>query len=532
MKTIIITSIILCVSLGLSAQNINDEQLSVDKDYHSSVYKASAIVDAFSFKPSSSPSLYQIERDSLLRIGQPQAQVDISVDPLAYQQTEIKEDNIGHLMMTKGTVNDLSLQGALFHRVDNYFTVAANAAYDSWNERSIDNKFQKDIQLNVLANYYLSDISQVSFDLSSNSLNRGVFSELASSELQDTIRIKSFQSTIKYATFNDHSSALNYSLGISYNTTVQSDLDRKENLWTITPEITKSFNSNVRLNLQSENYLSSNLGMSAPFVSSSVLSIRLNKPKYSLTIGGVLNKNPDELTIYPSVLSNFYFNSENFISAKVSEELSYSGLNAVTRNNPYISSAFINPTITRARKHTVALTNRVTDRVKIRAQLSRNFYFNDINWVISNQDRSLFDIEEVDYNLWSAHGSVDINPYRYIDLTVSLEKNVYDTSSDSFLFYRPEHKAEIEIGFSTDDQKFKMSILNLLSDRQVIDVDSNNEAITSDYRYDVSFNAKYQPFEMLSIELTANNVLNNQFEVLRGYNVFGRNLSASLLFKF
>ena len=530
MKTIITHIILLLTGLNLSAQSISDETLSVDKDYQSAVYKSKALIDAFNLKANGIMTTNHVAIDSMISIGLPNSKIDISVEPLSYQQEAINNDNKGHLMFTKGTINDLAIQGALFHRVDNYFTVAAHGSYDSWNERTVSDKFQKDIEATLLANYYLTDYSQLTMQIQSNNLRRGLFSDLNQSEQSDTISLNSFVAYFDYSTFRDEPNALNYELGITFNTTVHDNLNVKEHLWTISPMVKKAFSSTLSLKLSSESYLSSNLGMSTPFVSNNELSLRINSSKYTLSIGGVLNKKPNSLSIYPSIRSNFYFDANNILSARVSEELHYLGLNAVTQNNPYINQDFISPTVTRIRVHSVALTNPITNRVKVKAQLSRNYYFNDVNWINVTEEPGLFLIEEVDYDSWNARAAVTVEPNPMFNLSVSLEKNIY--KSGNVLYYRPEHKAEIKFVFATEDQKLKFSIQNTLSDRQIIGLDSDNESIRSDFRVDVGMNISYRPLEMLSVEFTANNLLNNQFEALRGYNVFGRNLSASALLKF
>ncbi len=530
MKTLITHMIIVLIGLNLTAQSIGDETLSVDKDYESSVYKSKAIIDAFNLLPTGSMNTNQVAIDSLISIAVPNSQIDISVAPLSYQQEAINNDNKGHLMLTKGTINELTIQGALVHRVDNYFTVAAHGMYDSWNERNVDDKFQKDIKAKILANYYLTDHSQLTMQIQSNHLRRGLFSDLNQSEYRDTISLNSFIANFDYSTFRDKPNALNYSLGITFNTTVHNNLSVKENLWTICPKIQKAFNSTLSLKLSSDSYFSSNLGMSTPVVSNNKLSLRVNSGKYTLSIGGILNKKPNSLSIYPSIKSNFYFNATNLLSVKVSEELHYLGLNAVTCDNPYINQGYISPTVTRIREHSIAFTNSITNLIKFKAQLTKNYYFNDVNWINVTEEPGLFLIEEIDYDSWNAHAAISVAPYPRLNLSVSLEKNMYN--SGNLLYYRPEHKAEIKFGFTTEDQKLNFSIQNTLSDRQFIGLDSDKESITSDFRYDVGMNISYRPLEMLSIELTANNLLNNEFEALRGYTVFGRNLSASALLKF
>jgi len=71
-----------------------------------------------------------------------------------------------------------------------------------------------------------------------------------------------------------------------------------------------------------------------------------------------------------------------------------------------------------------------------------------------------------------------------------------------------------------------------LSDKQITDVLATGLQVSSNFRYDLGLSINYRPIDLLTVQLNGTNLLNNEFEVLRGYDNYSRNLSASVLLKF
>ena len=131
----------------------------------------------------------------------------------------------------------------------------------------------------------------------------------------------------------------------------------------------------------------------------------------------------------------------------------------------------------------------MTDRVSVSAQLSRNYYFDDINWELSDDNRRFFDIDRIDYDAWVARLNFIVEAHTLLDINTSFTKSIYN--SDVVLLYRPEHKLNLNVTFHTVDRKFEASLSVNFSDRQITDVLATGIEVTSDYRYDLGIHINY-----------------------------------------
>ena len=525
--TLLLCALILQVS---KAQDITDEKLSVRKTFVSQDIDVKPLTGLFTSSATQNFGALEVSQDSLLSFGAPSIEISADIEPLAYQQPRVDEGSYGHLMATAGTLNPLALQGALFHKVDNYFSVQANAAYDNWNDKSIVNKQFNKVEGSLNTSYYVTDHSEFKLSLNGRSTNQGAFSDLNRAESQDTIRIRHFSVSMDYRSFHDDIQSFDYGLNVNYSTTRNNFIDNTENLWIITPHLSKGLSQELRIHAQSKNYVPMNFGTTSDLVSNNNLGLVWNKQQLTLNIGGTLNRTIDRTTLYPAVKANFYFSPDNHVSISVQENINYQGLNRTTSANPFLNNTFDQPFATRVREHAIALRNDVTDRVKVSAQLSRNFYIDDINWELSDENRRFFEVDRIDYDAWIANLSVAVEAHPLIDVSTSFTKNIYN--SESVLLYRPEHTLNIGTTFHTADRKFEASLTGNLSDRQITDVLATGLQVSSGFRYDLGVSLNYRPMDLLTVQLNGTNLLNNEFEVLRGYDNFSRNLSASVLLKF
>lgn len=525
--TILLCAVMIQVNI---AQDISDENISVRKNFVSDDFKAQPLTNLFASSVSRTSDPLTVSQDSLLNFATPSIDISAEIEPLAYQQPKIDEGSYGHIMATTGTLNPLALQGALYHKVDNYFSVQALAMYDNWNDPSVTNKQLKNIDGTLNTSYYVTDHSEFNLSLSGRSSNQGAFSDLNRSESQDTAQTREFSVTMDYHTFHEDHLSFDYGLKVSYNTTRSNLIDESESLWIISPHISKGLSQEVRIVASSKNHLPTSFGASSDVLSNNNVGFIWNKQQMTLKVGGTYNRFSDRNSLYPAVKANFYFSQENSLSISVTELIDYQGLRNTTRVNPFLNSTFEQPFATRIREHAIALRNSVTDRIDVSAQLSRNFYFDDINWELSDDNRRFFNIDRIDYEAWEAKLKFAIEAHQLVDIKTSFTKSIYN--SDTVLLNRPEHKLDLKATFHTNDRKFEASLSGNFSDRQVSDVLATGIAVNTDYRYDLGVSINYRPLDLLTIQLNGTNLLNNEFEVLRGYDTFSRNLSASILLKF
>ena len=531
MKTIY--TLLLCSVLLIqvsTAQDISDEKISVRKNFVSDDINAQPLTSLFSSSVSNPSGQLTVSQDSLMSFAAPSVEISADIEPLAYQQPKIDEGSYGHLMATVGTLNPLALQGALYHKVDNYFSVQAIAAYDNWNDQSITNKQFKNFDGTLNTSYYVTDHSEFNLSLGGRSSNQGAFSDLNRSESQDTSRTRDFSVTMDYHTFHGDQLSFDYGVNVSYNTSRSNLIDTSESLWIISPQLSKGLSQEVKIVASSKNYLPTSFGTTTDVVSNNNVGFIWNKQRFTLNAGGTFNRSTDRNSLYPAVKANVYFSQENTLSFSVQERIDYQGLRNTTTVNPFLNNSFEQPFATRIREHSIALRNNVTDRVSVSAQLSRNYYFDDINWELSDDNRRFFDIDRIDYDAWVAKLNFTVEAHTLLDINTSFTKSIYN--SDVVLLYRPEHKLNLNVTFHTVDRKFEASLSGNFSDRQITDVLATGIEVTSDYRYDLGIHINYRPLDLLTIQLNGTNLLNNEFEVLRGYDTFSRNLSASILLKF
>jgi hypothetical protein len=526
-NTLLLSTIILSATYS---QDITDEKIAVQKNFVSDEINANPLTGLFSSNVRPLLGNLSVSQDSLLSFAAPTVEISADIEPLAYQQAKIDEGSYGHIMATAGTLNPLALQGALYHKVDNYFSVQALASYDNWNDERVQNKHSKVFTGALNASYYVTDHSEFNISLGGSSSNLGAFSNLNTSEIQDTAIIKTFNVTMDYRTFHEDNLSLDYGLNVSYNTTSSNLISDNESLWIITPNLSKGLSQELKIRAASKNYFPSSFGTVDDLVSNNTLGFVWNKQQFTLNIGGTYNRSNNNNTLYPSLKANVYLSKDNTLSISAKEIIDFQGLGNTTAVNPFLNDTFNRPFATRVREHSLALRNKVNDRIKVSAQLSRNFYFNGINWDLSDVNRRFFGIETIDYDAWLANLRFSVEAHKLVTASTSFTKSIYN--AESVLLYRPEHKLDLQATFHTVDRKFEATLSGNLNDQQITDVLATGLEVNSDYRYDLGFSVTYRPIDLLTVQLNGTNLLNNEFEVLRGYDTFSRNFSASVLLKF
>lgn len=530
MKTFYII-VFIFFSTILIGQSLSEEKLSVRKDFSGILADVEPLNSLFSFDQFNDNTQAVVVGDSLLNDVDQTIHIDLNIEPLSFETPFLNDGSNGHMMVSRGLLNTLGVQGKLLKKVDNYFDVGIEGNYSNWVDRSVSDKFTNEIKALISTRYFVTDRSLFDLKIGGSKDQYGVFSNLRPNDhSSDTINIKRFNVGTSYQSFNDDPRAVNYSLSINYNNTISQDAT-KENQWRLQPMINKKLNDLIMVQLTSDNTFSSNQRMNNTFASSNDLMFQLNQNTFTLSIGGKLNIYDQNKTIYPSFRSNIYLSNHSILSATVSENLSYIGLTQLLASNPYLDHEYIQSSVKRSRDHRLALVSKIDKSFEVTGQLSYSNVIGDINWTQSPDAPQYFVNVSANYTLWQSLIKVNYTHSSWLRGSLQLTKNIYNAESDITLFYRPDHQIDLGVNMITNNQKFSFSINADVADRQSMAV-INEQVISSDYKYDLSFGVNYRPYDFVSLRITGSNMLNNSLEIFRGYEVFSRNVSLHALFKF
>jgi len=531
MKTLLI-ALTLLISWTVAAQSpVDNREILVEKQYSEEIYDVNPIFDYASIAV---PRKIQPKflGDTLISISPFTPDLDILIRPIAYQSNSDTDQHRGFVKLDKGTLNPLYAQGGYTYSAANYFNLTATGGYDNRRDNTVEDKHIRQIAGSVGMDYYLNKETKTDITIAYNKHTLGLYSELddrrGSEVAYDNIGIglgvQTFRTTPNHWNFRGHFDFDRWS-----NTTDEID-DRSfhtigqtsymiNDIWdvTFTPEY-KTLASDA---LGSANTLRG------------VLQIGYDIERFYAKGGISVDRIGARTVLWPDL--DLRWNSGSAVDIYLRSQTTSDiwGGSFLSTTNPYTSYADLSP-----EERNISFDRSLEAAVK--ADLPRDIFvtfsvsFSDAddqaNFIANSLDPRRFDIETIDYQ--RLYLTVDVTKTlwsRAVETGLRLRYNRYDVQEGT-LFNRPLFSLQPRIQSSLLNDKLSINIEGLFNSPMTYNITQGIE-INSDWRAQLSAGLSYKVFDRLSVQFDFDNILDDEFEVWQGYDVFGRNISGGVIVK-
>lgn len=526
MKTSIITIALSLSAIICLAQNIEDNQLKVVKEFETEVFDAKPIAYDYRIDEVKIPT-GQVVSDSLQLLGAYSPDLALNVSPVAYQMPADARLHRSYLSLHKGTINKWNAQGSYIHRVDNYFTVGVSGYYDQWANDAIKDKMATQAGGRLHAKYYLTDKVYTQLHIGTESSKWGQYSDntVIEGPRRDTINRKSTSVGLALKSYNTGAQSWNYSLSAQHHLTKHIGSDEKS--WDVNAGIIKrlgtSWSAGANSTLQQ-----STIKENGQVVTNQLFA-RYNAADLSMRIGASHNAQIGvDKSFFPYLEMVWNIDPSMQLTAAVEESYALNTLTDLSQQVPYISPTQVAETsTTQSRSYSLALASTIY-KLTINGQLSYNDIKNDLNWS-STHDSPTIHIGQIDYQSASINlsGAYAVSK----ELSAGLSGHYSHYLSDEALYHRPVWSVSPSVSVSLLDSKLSLEAKALINGQQSTGM-ANDAIVKSGIRKNVSTQINYRPIRNVSIYLNGDNLLNDDYTAIGQYGVFERNLSGGVLVKF
>ncbi len=531
MKATYILLISTLLYLNGAAQNIDDNNLQVVKDFSKDLYKAEPIYIDIHHEISENGPVDK-SREALLSMDTYEPSITLDIEPIAYEAINDNSGKTGFLRLNKGTTNPWSGEAYVGHQVDNYFHIFGHIAYDQWRENDISNKYLSDLNGQIGMKYYINDHLMSTIRVQGGGRTYGNYRynhKVINQEINE-IAYDDFDLKIDIASFNDRSTDWNVNAVIELNNTNTASI--KENLWSFSSAVQKGLNDNWSVAIQSYAQLSSNYNFDNLTNISNTLSFQHRNEKWTGSIGANHTYWQNNHKVIPTLSATIYPNKQTRIAINLDQQVDYLGLQQISQINPYTDFMFMESPMSRlTQKAEIAVNTDIAKVWTLNVSGSLARVYDDANYV-SESEMTLMDISSVDYQIASGIINLDYRYSDYLDFGLSSTYRHYISDDGVILYHRPTLEFCPMATIHTKDDKISASLSANINTGQNLRHSELQGVVKSGIRKELSFNAKYSPTNTFSINVSAENILNDDYEVLDGYQVFGRNLSAGLVWAF
>jgi hypothetical protein len=260
------------------------------------------------------------------------------------------------------------------------------------------------------------------------------------------------------------------------------------------------------------------------------LNIKYNSDKWSQSFGMSYVKTNDMQNFFPLINTNLTVNNDLRLSMRLHQEIEYQGLHATVQQNPFIDFQGFIPNTTLKQSLTLAAENRFSKSTTFSLEVSYNQYSNALNFSNSQAELFTFTTDLVDYKALSFRSEINYTYSDHLDAGLSLMYHKFE--NEETLFNKQRNIAKPYIGIHTSNRKVSGKIWGTFNTKQNLYKDSEDQIVQSGIRKDLSAEIFISLWENINIRLNADNLLNDDFEVLGGLSTYGRNISGGVLIKF
>jgi len=269
----------------------------------------------------------------------------------------------------------------------------------------------------------------------------------------------------------------------------------------------------------------------------SSLGVSFNTARAYITLGANAARVDGQLELWPEANLNWDINANHQLQITSAQTTTALGAAYISKINPYRNtSAFDRDVPLRPDYKAVQISKNVTAQYQLNLNESTTVALksgfsivnNDLNFAVIADDANTFGLDLVDYN----NISTELTASKSL-LDNKLNTNIgvayqHFINESTTLLHRPKLLVSTGINYHPIE-KLSLGLSGLFNSPQSFEAESITD---SGWKANVSFEAKYDVLDRISIYLNADNIANNRYQVWNGYNSFGRNLSGGILVKF
>ncbi|MEL6390364.1 MAG: hypothetical protein AAFQ02_09380, partial [Bacteroidota bacterium] len=466
--------------------------------------------------------------------------LDINISPVGYISNYDPQTQAGYLKLSKGTTNTWNGQGGYTLNAPNYYRLHTQVLVDQWQDPERINQNLSKLDAKTAFDYYLSESVRATLGLSYEDDRWGRYGkETVNDTIADTkARYQNTTAKFSIQSFNSAVGSWNYGLDVNYNRWNSIQAEPNENNITLDAHVDVKLSAHTRLRLQ-PNYQVSNsdwAGNTSVLGSTIALSWRTNQNWNQL--GTVIHQVDNTWQLWPRLHWDFSLAKETEVSLHANQVVEPLSAARITDTNPFtIGSSLRSPVpfdpvykpTSILQSASISVSHQITPLLRVNPAIGYSNWINDLNFTLIPEDSKAFGIEYVNYN--AVQASLAVESSSSDNLLAFEGKATYaHFMSESDLWNR----APLHISTTARYQPFKRMSIGItgLGNSPTSLGMNGEETIKSNWRANISADLNFQVFKHLSLSLHADNVLDNRFEVWRGYPTFGRNLSIGLLGSF
>ena len=522
-------SLIFCLLLGpMYGQEIDDHEIEVLKDYNDQIYAALPIYDFNSIRLPDQNQTGTIN-DSLINLRKYSPQMAMSVKPLAFKRNRMDRGYDGYIKADKGIQQLLGVRGGYTQYAENYYSLGVQGTYDNWQDPNIASKYHKEISGSMNLDYYINKSMKASLQIGAESQDWGRYG-FNMPQLNDEIPRQKFMNhtiALGLSSFENDASTLSYFISLQAKNLTEDQTDLAESNLTFNGGASLRFNDNQYLIFRGTVFRSKlNIRESQSFATGR-LNYRVNARNWDFRVGASAITSNQHTSFFPNLALHV---TTDFVelSATLEERIHNANLNHILTINPYVDFDQFNSFHTMYRRLGLGLKSKI-EQVGIQFDAEYLQIENGQNFLNSVIDRQLFMVSGLTYDLLksSVKANYDLNPFH---VGLKLEHNLLVKQEDE-LFHLPVFIVSPFFQYSTFDSKLLVEVRAEVNTGQDL-AHGKSGSIRSGWRKDVSAQVRYKIHDRFNVYINADNVLNDTYQIFNGYEVFGRNVSGGLLFKF
>ncbi len=515
----------------ISQSGLDKRELLVEKQYSEEIYEVNPIFDYASItiprkvKP-------KFLGDSLISISPFTPDIDIAIKPIAYDYQQNTSQHHGFVKVDKGSLNPIHAQGAYTYTAANYFNLTAAGAYDNRRDNSVEDMYVNQISGSLSMDYYLNKETKTDISISYDESSFGLYSELgerngaeaAYNNISIGLGLQTFRTTPNHWNFRGHFDFDNW--------TSSTDQIDDRSFHTI-GQATYMIDDTWDVSFTPEYKVLTSEALGSGSTLHGALQIGYDIEKFYIKGGARIDRIGDRTVVWPDL--DMRWNSgaavDIYLRSETTTEIwGGSFLSSVNPYSTFSGGIASERNISLDRSLEAAIKSDLPKDILLTFSVGFSDAQDQPNFVVNDLDQRRFDINTIDYQ--KLHLTVDLTKSlwdRVLETGLRVRYNRYDVREGT-LFNRPIFSAQPRIQSYFLDNKLTMNIAGLFNSPITHGLSQGIEVNTG-WRAQLSAGIGYKVLDRLSIQVDLDNILDDDFEVWQGYDVFGRNISGGVIVK-
>lgn len=525
---------ILALSLFGQKPSLDNREILVKKEYNNEIYQSNPVFDYASIMVPERSHL-NIKKDTLSTISAFTPDIDISIKPVAYKTLPDISGHKGFVKLDKGTLNPIYGQAGYAYTAPNYFNINAVVNYDNRNEKEVANKSITSKGADVSMQYYLTKETKTDLRVSYDRNNFGLYGMelfLIGSDAQNYNVYDRISANLGFQTFKSAPSHWNFRAHTMLSQWESVNSNHKERNITALGSVEYKFDDvwDFSITPQYQTSLSDAYGTGQILKGSAELAYNIRS--FYAKVGVSANHFENQIRIWPSADIRWQVGHDTDIKIKSNSYATIWGGDNSSKINPYISSEALEGSerdYAFSRLLQMNVASNLNNDVAVDFGISYLNAIDDLNFIMHSEDTRQFDYSLISYERLRLKVDVTKKVGTALYTGLQLQYDNYAKMS-GMLYNRPTVVVVPHIETHLLNNKLTAGLKATINNPQAFQVDTPLKNRSS-WRKNLSFNLTYKVMDQLNINLNADNILEDTYQVWNGYNNFNRNLSGGILLK-